>query len=277
MDYKINKHITYLFGLIFIIIAFSSCNSKRVANKKPIKLLGPDYVLEQMHQNQSSFVWFSGKAKVDFIDGKKKTPFTAQLRMKSDSAIWISISNGIGIEGARLMLTPDSVKYINRIDKTYFVGDYEFLSKVIQSEIDFGMIQSLLTAKDFVWYDYQNLKTRLDNQLYQLESNNRHKLKKQTKLISFEDPVYYQSLWINPETFKIERIKIKEIGKENNKIFATYNDYEMINEQLIPHSMDIELDSEKGLSLEMEYYRINIEEEVSFPFSISEKYTLIQL
>ncbi len=45
----------------------------------------------------------------------------------------------------------------------------------------------------------------------------------------------------------------------------------------MPYSMDIELDSEKGMSLEMEYYKINLDEVVSFPFSISKKYTLVEL
>lgn len=239
--------------------------------------MGPNYVLKKMHENKSTFQWFSGKAKVDFIQGKKTTPFTAQMRIKRDSAIWISVSSGIGVEGARLLLTQDSVKYINRINKTYFIGNYRFLSNLIDTEINFFMIQALLTANDFSWYDYQNLKAKLDNRLYQLESTNRHKLKKQSKLISFDSPVYYQSLWINPTTFKIERIKIKEIGKENKRIFASYQQYKTVEEQLIPYSVDIDLVNDKEMSLEMVYYKISLGKEVSFPFSISKKYSPVEL
>lgn len=272
-----NKRLLYLISLLYILFAFSSCQSQRANNKKPIKLLGPDYVLEQMRQNQSTFNWFSGKAKVDFIEGRKKTPFTAQIRIQRDSTIWISLSSGIGIEGARLLLTPDSVKYINRLNKTYFAGNYAFISSIINTEIDYFMIQALLSAKDFSWYDYQGLKAKLDNRLYQLESTNKHKLKKQSKLTNFENVMYYQSLWINPETFKIERIKISEIGKENKRILAAYNQYRTINEQLIPYSLDIDFDGNRGMSIEMVYYKISLGEEVGFPFSIPQKYTLIQL
>lgn len=256
---------------------FSSCRSQKAGIKKPLRLLVPDYVLEQMHKNQSSFNWFSGKARVDFIDGKKKTAFTAQMRMKRDSVIWISVSTGIGIEGARLLLTQDSVKYINRMDKTYFVSDYSFLSKLIKTEISFSMIQALLTAKDFSWYDYQDLKAKIDNKSYQIESTNRRDLKKQSKLTTFEQATYYQSLWINPKTFKIQNIKIKEIGNEKNKIYASYTHYKSINEQLIPYSFDVEFGSRKNLRLEMEYYKINLDQELSFPFNISKKYTLLEL
>ncbi|MCD6091683.1 MAG: DUF4292 domain-containing protein [Bacteroidales bacterium] len=272
-----NKRLLYSISLLFLILAFSSCKSQRAKNKKPIKLFGPDYVLEKMHINQSTFEWFSGKAKVGFMEGKKKTAFTAQIRIKSDSAIWISVSSGIGIEGARLLLTQDSVKYVNRLNKTYFVGDYEFLSNLIDTEINYCMIQALLTAKDFSWYDYQDLKAKLDNRLYQIESTNRRKLKKQSKLTNFEAVLYYQSLWINPETFKIERIKMTELGKENKKILASYDQYKSNDEQLIPYSIEIKLDSDKDMNLEMIYYKINLGEKVRFPFSISQKYTPIQL
>ena len=277
MAYKMNKPILYLLSLFLLIALFSSCRSQKAKMKKPIRLMGSDYVLEQMHKNQSVFDWFSGKAKVDFIEGRKTTPFTAQMRIKRDSVIWISLSTGIGIEGGRLLLTQDSVKYINRINKTYFVGDYDFLSELINTEVSFCMIQALLTGKDFSWHNYQGLKAKLDNKLYQLESTNRHHLKKHSKLDNFENPIYYQSLWINPETFKIQHIKIKEIGNENNKIFASYKQYRSVDEQLIPYSMDIKFDSNKGLSLEMVYYKINLDEKVGFPFSISEKYRLLEL
>ncbi|MDA3905259.1 MAG: DUF4292 domain-containing protein [Bacteroidales bacterium] len=272
-----NKHLLYLISLIFLLIAFSSCKSQRSKNRKPIKLLGPEYVLSQMRENQSTYNWFSGKAKVDFIEGRRKTPFTAQLRIKRDSVIWISLSSGIGVEGARLLLTQDSVKYLNRLNKTYFVGDYEFLSTLIDTEINYCMIQALLTAKDFAWYDYQDLKAKLDNRLYRLESTNKRKLKKRSKITNFEDVVYYQSLWINPETFKIESIKITELGQENKRIFAYYKQYRRNNEQLIPYSIDIELYNDKEMRLEMVYYRISLDEKVEFPFSISQKYMLIQL
>ncbi len=239
--------------------------------------MGPSFVIKQMHKKAATFDWFIGKAKVDLIQGKKKTAFTAQLRIKSDSVIWISISSGIGIEGMRLLLTPDSVKYLNRLDKTYFVGNYEFLSKLINAKIDFAMIQALITAKDFSWYSYQNMKAKIDNGSYQVLSTNRHKLKKQSKLTIFDDPTYYQSLWVNPENFKIEHIKIKEIGKDNKKIYASYAQYKIVDEQLIPHSMKIDLVSDKGMSLDMFYYKISLNQKTRFPFSISKKYNPIQL
>lgn len=277
MVYIKNKRLLYFFTFTIVILFFTSCQSQRSSIKKPIKLFGPEYVLEQMHQNQSEFEWFSGKAKVDLVEGRKKSPFTAQLRIKRDSVIWISISSGVGIEGARILLTQDSVKYINRIEKTFFLGNYSFLSSLIGAEIDFDKVQALITAKDFSWCENQDLKVKVDNQLYQLESTQSHKLKKQSKLTNFEDPVYYQSIWINPETFKIDRIKIKELGKENKKILASYKQYRSVDGQKIPYAMDIEFDSEKGMSVEMVFYKVSLDEKVSFPFSISKKYSEIIL
>lgn len=277
MDYKMIKQQYKFIGLLLLLAIFSACSQKRIEIKKPIKLAGADFVMDQMHKNHSTFEWFTGKAKVDFFDGKKKTPFTAQVRMKRDSIVWISISGSVGIEGARLLLSQDSVKYINRIDKTYFAGSYEFLSDLLQTEIDFNMIQSLLIAKDFSWMDSQNLKVRLDNQVYQIESTNKRDLKKQSKMTTFAIPVYHQSLWISPESFKIQKIKIKEIGKVGKKISASYSQYKLVKEQLVPYAMSVEFDNEKGMNLDLIYSKISLNEAVGFPFSINEKYTAIIL
>jgi hypothetical protein len=269
--------IILLISLAGLILIFSSCQNRNIRKKSPIKLLEADYVLNETHKNQTRFEWFSGKAKVDFIAGKKKNPFTVQMRIKRDSTIWVSVSTGIGIEGARLLLTQDSVKYLNRIDKTYFISDYTFLSNLINTEINFGMIQALLLAKDFSWYDYQDLKVRLDKRLYQIESTNKHQLKHLSKNNIAESTVYYQSLWISPETFKIQKLKIKEIGNENKKIAASYKQYRSINKQLFPYEMNIELNNEKGMRMEMVYYRINFDDSLDFPYSIPSKYTPIEL
>lgn len=269
--------IIFLISLAGLILILSSCQNRNIRKKSPIKLMGADYVLNEMHNKQARFEWFSGKAKVDFIQGKKKNPFTVQMRIKRDSTIWVSVSTGIGIEGARLLLTQDSVKYLNRLDKTYFISDYNFLSNLINTEINFGMIQALLLAKDFSWYDYQDLKVRLDKRLYQIESTNRHQLKYLSKNNTTESAVYHQSLWISPETFKIQKLRIKEIGNESKKIAASYKQYRSINKQLFPYEMNIELNNEKGMRMEMVYYRINFDDSLDFPYSIPSKYTQIEL
>ncbi len=45
--------------------------------------------------------------------------------MEKDKAIFLSVAPFLGIEVARVLITPDTVKFINRLQSRFFVGDIE--------------------------------------------------------------------------------------------------------------------------------------------------------
>ena len=47
----------------------------------------------------------------------KKNDFNAFIRMRKDSVLWVSVNALLGIEAFRVLITPDSVKVINKLDK----------------------------------------------------------------------------------------------------------------------------------------------------------------
>ena len=105
-----------IWGLsLIIILLFSSCKTQRKIIKEPIKEHGADYLFEKLKENELQFEWFSAKFNCDLVIDNKKNSFRGQLRMHRDSAIWGSFSPALGIEMARILITTDSVKFINRI------------------------------------------------------------------------------------------------------------------------------------------------------------------
>jgi len=87
---------------------------------------------------------------------------------RKDSIIYITVSK-MGIEGMRLVLTPDSVKFLNHLSSSYYVGGYS-VSKTVGQQVDFYMIQSLLTGeepspKTSLQAKYGNF-TAIDSQLF---------------------------------------------------------------------------------------------------------------
>ncbi|RYY11186.1 MAG: DUF4292 domain-containing protein, partial [Cytophagaceae bacterium] len=75
----------------------------------------------------TNFQYLSGKGKLHFKQGGDDKTVNFNLRVRRDSAIWLSGSL-VGIEGGRALLTADSVRVINRLKNTYFAGDYAYLS-----------------------------------------------------------------------------------------------------------------------------------------------------
>ena len=108
-----------------------------------MKEYGADYLFQKLKENELKFGWFSAKFNLDLIIDKKKNSVTGQIRMKKDSCIWITLSPALGIEMARLLITTDSVKFINRINKTYFTGDYNQVNTLLDANIDYDVFQTL--------------------------------------------------------------------------------------------------------------------------------------
>jgi hypothetical protein len=96
-----------------------------------------------VHATNTNFLFLSAKGKAQINMKGNKQGANLALRMRRDSIIWISASL-VGIEGVRAVLTPDSVRVLNRLEKTYFSGGYDYLSKLLNVPVSFAQMQALL-------------------------------------------------------------------------------------------------------------------------------------
>ena len=87
------------------------------------------------------FLSLKGKAQVTMKGDKKGANLS--VHMRRDSVIWVSAGLA-GFEGVRAVLTQDSVRVINRLEKTYFSGGYDYLSKLLNVPVSFAQMQTLL-------------------------------------------------------------------------------------------------------------------------------------
>ena len=262
--------------LVLTIVIIASCKTNRSIIKEPLKEYGAEYLFNKLKENELSFQWLSAKYKLDLLIEKKKTSFNGQLRMRKDSAIWISLSPALGIEMARILISEDSIKFINRINKTYFVGDYPSINRMLGTNIDFDVIQSLLIGNDLTYYDDGKFRASYDSKEYHLVTAGRSKLKKHVKNEEDESRIYIQNIYLNPETFKITAMKIKEVKKESIKLDAVYSNFELVLDQLFPHYVTYDISADSPILTEVSYSKVKIDETQRFPFNISSKYSPIQ-
>ncbi|MCB2221482.1 MAG: DUF4292 domain-containing protein [Bacteroidetes bacterium] len=266
----------YIFFLTGLLLLITSCKSSRSIIKEPIKEYGADFLFEKLKENEFSYNWLSAKYDLDLIIDKKNTSFSGQLRMRKDSAIWVSLSPALGIEMARLLISEDSVKFINRINKTYFIGNYSAVNRMLGTNIDFDIIQSLLIGNDLTYYEDGKFRASYDSKEYHLVTAGRAKLKKYVRNQDDEERIYIQNIYLNPETFKITSMKVKEVKKESIKLDALYTEFKMLEEQLFPNHVVYDITSDSPIQAKLNYSRLKINEKQRFPFKISSKYSRIQ-
>jgi len=139
-------------ALVLAVVALASCHRVPSSSGK----LGPGTSTAAatvktpagVKTTNTNFQYLSGKGKVHFTRGSIDQTANFNLRVRRDSAIWLSGSL-IGIEGVRALLTPDSVRVVNRLQKSYFAGDYAYLSQLLGVPVSYEQMQAILLG------DYQ--------------------------------------------------------------------------------------------------------------------------
>ena len=260
------------FTILFVMIFLVSCSTQRKIIKAPIREEGADYLFKKLKEHELQYYWFTAKFSAEYTNKGQTNSFNGQIRIRKDSVIWLSFSPALGIEVFRMMVTQDSVKFINRMNSTFFKGDYNFVNRYLNTNIDFDILQSFLTGNDLSFYENGKFRAGIDNGIYKLATAERMKLKKFIRNKQENLRVLIQNIWIDPENFKITRADVKEIREPNIKLGALYSSFEKIGDQLFPKEMSFDISADNNLSVTVSFNKITINTAQAFPFKIPQSY-----
>jgi hypothetical protein len=130
------------------IIFLFSCTTHKVITKTveapPPKITEHADVIDSVHAHAFQFEYFTAKAKIVVDHGDNHTEFTANFRVKNDSAIWVSISPALGLEAARVLMTGDSVRVIDRLHHEKTSHGYDFFQKYTSLPVTLQTMQQLV-------------------------------------------------------------------------------------------------------------------------------------
>jgi hypothetical protein len=240
--------------------------------KAPLKRYGFEYLYTKMTENQFKFEYVDTKFNMSYAEGKKTTDLRGQLRIKNDSITWLSFSPALGIEAARIILTNDSIKFVNRLNKTYFTGRYNLIDSLINTTIDYSILQAMIVGNDLTQYDVNKFRSTIDGDLYKITIQERRKIKKGLLADETTPMILVQNIWLDPETFKIKQVELKELDDNGNKLQVFYNEFQTVDGQLFPGKMRIEISSKDQITIDISFGKVKLNEPVSFPFKIPDKY-----
>ena len=176
----------FVFGSLTVLFCLFACKTRpnqhtNIAQTDSIIVDSPKSNIKQMFEPMVyafNYKWYSTRMSVSVknIDNQQEQiSLNAFWVNKKDSIIFITLSK-MGIEGARLVLSTDSVKYINHLNKEYYWSDYRIFNKLLGFPIDFYMIQSLFLGGDLPYFDKTCTKDSSENTITYM-SNNRKSLK----------------------------------------------------------------------------------------------------
>ncbi len=267
----------YLLPILLLALTMSSCKTSKKALKRPLKKFGFEYLYSKMKEEQVKTDYFSAKLNLIISQEKSKSDLKGILRMKKDSIIWLSISPALGIEVLRVEMTQDSVKVINRLNKTYLAGNYQMVEKLVNTTIDYSIVEALLLGNDLSQYNVKKYKVKIDNGMYNISIRKRRKLKRHIKKQETIPLVLIQDFWIDPHTFRIRKMKLHEFGDNSKSLNVYYNNYGFVDGQQLPFSINIDIFASNNLSINVKYRKPNLVKPLKFPFRIPSKYKEMQI
>jgi hypothetical protein len=250
----------------------ASCKQKEKAYRGPLFDRSTTYLFNKMKANEFQYEWLTTKFSAEITEGGKKNSLKATCKTRKDSVIWISIAPSIGIEVVRAKITKDSISFINRLNSTFFEGDFKYISRNFGIEIDFDMIQSVLTGNSFPNYEEDEFKSFIDKDQYMLSTVRKRKLRRSLQRNDSLDMIA-QSIWLEPRIYKIARFAIIDFGLNRN-LEINYDNFTPVGEQLFPYKVFFNLtgDIPMPVQLQLQYTKVAHDIPQNLPFTIPEKY-----
>jgi uncharacterized protein DUF4292 len=215
-------------------------------------------VYAAIDSNRIDFKTFSAKVKVDF-EGKdgKKSDFNANIRLYKDSVLWISINALLGIEAFRVLITPDSVKVMNKLDKVVQLRSVSYLKEVAKLPFTFHDLQELLIGNP-IYLDSNILSYRRD-------ANG-------ITLVSVGD-IFKHFLVVSNNGYLPVQSKLDDVNPSRTRTcYIGYGDYQNKNNKRFSAFRKITVVESSKLDIELQFKQIDFNVDLNIPFTIPKNY-----
>ncbi len=248
---------------IYILTAFFllSCKPKQLvvaeqAAKEDNKSIE---VIQKHYENKLVFETASIRTSASYEDAKQSLSINADLRIKKDEIIWINLKF-LGFPAAKAFITPTRVSYYEKINNTYFDGDYSTLSKWLGTDLDFKKVQNLLLGRPIDNLTKEVFLMQIVDNLFQLKNKNTAQTQ---KTFSFESG-----------NFLLKKQVVSQPVNQRS-VTVTYPAYQNIETTFLPTGIQIEAIQKDAVKIDLEYKKITFNENLTYPYEVPNGYKQI--
>jgi outer membrane lipoprotein-sorting protein len=218
-----------------------------------------DTVLARIAANQIPYKTFSERAMLTWDDGSSTQQFTGTIRVKKDSIVWMSLGM-MGFEGVRTFITPDSFKLLNKLSNEYLARDYNFIQSWILLPVNFGMLQQIITGEKISIDEKAAVVTEQDS----------------SYVLYLESDKLWEQVWVDTQNYTLKKLLLKDkLLKQDLTI--TFEGYNSLNQKPFSYKRQLVINRDGATyKLDMDIRHVHCDEELSFPFEVSEKYKKVE-
>ena len=216
--------------------------------------------LKKILLQQTDFSTFSTKAATQLSMNGNSFDVTMNIRIKKDQGIWISVTYFAGLEAARALITPDSIKVMDKINNTYLNKPFGYIQKYSNEKVDYKTLEAILVGNciPFTLKNKKEIFVKNEGLLIDGQSN------QMQYLVSFNNNV---------------KPVATTLKNANNLSDLTVNvaAFENVGGALIPKLLNIaSTAASKSITLKMDYNKTVLNDPVDFPFNVSKRFSVIE-
>ncbi len=249
--------------IIIFILSISACKTTKITNTSENMSFSSKKVIKNHYKNAFDKKTINAKLKIKY-KGKSSLPsVTGSLRLRKDETIWISLTK-LGFPVAKVLITPNKVSFYEKINRTYFDGDFTLLSNFLGTELNFQKVQDLLLGQSLLDLKSESFDITVSDKNYLLKPK-------------VGNPLFDIFFLINPINFKVNSQQLNQ-KDENNTLVINYANYERIDNEFFPREIHIIASDIKNTStIDVDYKSVEFNKRVSFPFEIPKNYEKMAL
>ncbi|WP_316846028.1 DUF4292 domain-containing protein [Pedobacter psychrodurus] len=217
--------------------------------------------LTLLNNKQLKFNTLSLKAKATLDIAGDANDVTMNFKMKDKETIWVSITALGGMaEVARALITPDSIKIMNRMKSEYLKKPFSYIYNFTNKQVNFNTLQAILTGNAMGEFLTPQSDVKQENGVWVVSGS--------------KSELDYKLLFNT--LFKVAETNLND-AKNGQALKVTYTDYQKLNESLFPSALQIKtLSKAKKINIDLQFVKIDGNVPVDFPFNVPKRFTVVK-
>jgi hypothetical protein len=217
-------------------------------------------IYSNIFKNKIDFKTFSAKVRVEY-DGKEGgDEATAFIRLEKDKMMWLSLRGALGIEGFRLLVTRDSVKVMNLLQKQVQYRRISYLQEITELPFDFKTLQDLIVGNPVF----------VDSTIASYRTNGNDEL-----LILMIGSLFKHLITLDNTNYRVIHSKLDDVDVVRNRTCdISFDDYETTSGFVFATKRRISVAEKSKLDINLDFKQYDFNKPVTFPFTVPKNYKI---
>ncbi len=289
--------------LVLLAVGIQGCRTvQQVVGPREIPARSAEKIIDLVMAGDHADVrYYKARADVELKGPDGDRSFNAQIRSVLDSAAWVSVTPALGIEVARAVITPDSLKLLDKLNDHYWMGDTASAQQRFGPHPSLALLQEALLGRPIGLDPGEKYKADREEGHYVLTSKERRRFRRAAEDLAPEDLAPSDSIardrdmrerrmertlrraiikdamvvryWIEPDGFRVTRVLITDLAHDQ-QADVRYLERIDVDGHPLPARISLSLsDATRSASGSLTLSKIELDGPLQLPFNVPDKFT----